>query len=170
MSYGITENNRLKTIEIDKHEPIHEKSETSCIVDQASSQEVFDQLKDHLEYLGMLPDDYFRLSMSGSERIPENWRDFNSVVSFGGSDGIYLDIYLNTVEGTQKFAAGKTLNESTESFIWISRIAAECNLMLNGNGCEMFLPKDVEKVVEDIRQAEAEAAFKSDFESDDWSM
>lgn len=103
-----------------------------------------EQLKDHLEYLGMIPDDYFKLSEAESDIIPADWLDFNSIVSFDGSDGIFLDIYLNTSNGTQKFASGKTLNTSTDSFIWLSRIAAECNLMLNGNGCEMFLPQDIE--------------------------
>lgn len=143
MKHGITENNRLKTIEIDKCESVSGSPETSHTARRAGRQEIFEQLKDHLEYLGMIPDDYFKLSEAESDIIPADWLDFNSIVSFDGSDGIFLDIYLNTSNGTQKFASGKTLNTSTDSFIWLSRIAAECNLMLNGNGCELFLPQDI---------------------------
>lgn len=68
--------------------------------------------------------------------------DFNfarCVPNFGGSEGIYLDIDLIYCDedGEQKslrFATGKTLQEGVDAFFWMSRIAAECSLMLNGRG------------------------------------
>lgn len=171
VNHGITENHRLKTIDIDKYEPDPKKPIHCRPTGQISYQEAFDQLKDHLDYVGMLPKEYFQLSAfvkDPSAPVPENWRGFNSVVMFGGSEGICLEIYLNTDNSAQSFATGKTLDSSTESFIWLSRIAAECNLMLNGNGCEMYLPDDVEKFLEDKARLEAEEAYRQEqSDSDD---
>ena len=52
---------------------------------------------------------------------------------------MYLDIDLiySDEDGGQKslrFATGKTLREGADAFFWMSRIAAECSLMLNGRG------------------------------------
>ena len=91
VNHGITDTGKLKTIEIDKYEPIPDKPGYCRAVGQASKQEIFDQLKDHLEYVGMLPDEYFIISTQQPEIIPENWRDFTCNVSYGGSEGIYLD-------------------------------------------------------------------------------
>lgn len=76
VNHGITDTGKLKTIEIDKYEPIPDKPGRCRAVGQASKQEIFDQLKDHLEYVGMLPDEYFIISTQQPEIIPENWRDF----------------------------------------------------------------------------------------------
>lgn len=59
IKHGITDTGKLKTIDIDKYEPIPDKPGRCRAVGQASKQEIFDQLKDHLEYVGMLPDEYF---------------------------------------------------------------------------------------------------------------
>ncbi len=146
--HGITDTGKLKTIEIDKYESIPGKPGVCRAVGQASKQEVFDQLKEHLAYVGMLPDEYFLLSRETSESIPDNWRGFACNVSFGGSEGIYLDISLNTANGSQSFITGKTLSEGVEDFLNMSRVAAECNLMLNGNGCLMALPQDIAECLE----------------------
>ena len=146
--HGITDTGKLKTIEIDKYESIPEKPGACREAGQASKHEVFEQLKNHLAYVGMLPNEYFLLSREAPESIPDNWRDFTCNVSFGGSEGIYLDISLNTVNGTQSFITGKTLSEGVEDFLNMSRIAAECNLMLNSNGCLMALPQDIEEYLE----------------------
>lgn len=72
VNHGITDTGKLKTIEIDKYEPIPDKPGRCRAVGQASKQEIFDQLKDHLEYVGMLPDEYFIISTQQPEIIPEN--------------------------------------------------------------------------------------------------
>lgn len=71
VNHGITDTGKLKTIEIDKYEPIPDKPGRCRAVGQASKQEIFDQLKDHLEYVGMLPDEYFIISTQQPEIIPE---------------------------------------------------------------------------------------------------
>ena len=139
VNHGITDTGKLKTIEIDKYEPIPDKPGRCRAVGQASKQEIFDQLKDHLEYV---------------EIIPENWRDFTCNVSYGGSEGIYLDISLNTASGSQSFITGKTLSEDVESFLNMSRVAAECNLMLNGNGSVKELPHDIAEYLEYMSENE----------------
>lgn len=94
------------------------------------------------------------ISMQQPEIIPENWRDFTCNVSYGGSEGIYLDISLNTASGSQSFITGKTLSEDVESFLNMSRAAAECNLMLNGNGSLMALPQDISEYLEYMSENE----------------
>lgn len=154
IKHGITDTGKLKTIDIDKYESIPDKPGRCRAVGQASKQEIFDQLKDHLEYVGMLPDEYFLLSTQQPEIIPENWRDFTCNVSYGDSEGIYLDISLNTASGSQSFITGKTLSEDVESFLNMSRAAAECNLMLNGNGSLVALPQDISEYLEYMSENE----------------
>ncbi|MGN1339849.1 MAG: hypothetical protein ACI4WS_06120 [Oscillospiraceae bacterium] len=173
MNHGITDNGNLKPIEIDKYESDPDHPNLCHKTGQITYQEAFDQLKDHLEYLGMLPSEYFELSpdvFRPEDPVPDNWCDFTSNAVFGSSEGIFLDIYLNTSDGTKRFATGKTLNASTESYIWMSRIAAECNLMLNGNGCEMLMPQDVRDILEQKAKAEDEQLYYEDSaeESDEW--
>ena len=48
VNHGITDTGKLKTIEIDKYEPIPDKPGYCRAVGQASKQEIFDQLKDPL--------------------------------------------------------------------------------------------------------------------------
>ena len=101
----------------------------------------FEKLETHLKEKGMLPDEYFLYDVDMRTKARE-LPDFNfalCVPNFGGSEGIYLDIDLIYCDedGKQKslrFATGKTLQEGADAFFWMSRIAAECSLMLNGRG------------------------------------
>ena len=101
----------------------------------ANVTDVFTQLNTHLEENGLMPDEYFILSsdLRDVKELPDFYY-FNCNVNFGGSEGIYLDIGLVTQDGIINFATGKTLDDSYESFIEMGRIAAECSLMLNGDG------------------------------------
>ncbi|MGN1339848.1 MAG: hypothetical protein ACI4WS_06115 [Oscillospiraceae bacterium] len=172
--HGIIGYDKLKTIEIDKYESDPDNPDLCRKTGQITYQEVFDQLKDHLEYLGMLPDKYFEISpciCQPGNPIPENWCEFNSLAVYGSVEGIYLDIYLKTSDGITKFADGKTNDSSTESFFWISRIAAECNLMLNGNGLEIFLPHDIQDILEQkARDEDEQLNYEDTDESDELSM
>lgn len=105
----------------------------------ATARSVFEQLNAHLESKGMLPDEYFSFNDYNFDKyqefVPDNVRDFICHTNFGDSEGIYIDIYLRTDEGKLiSFATGKTLAEDADNFIIMSRIAAECSLMLNGRG------------------------------------
>ena len=87
--------------------------------------------------------------------------DFNfalCVPNFGSSEGIYLDIDLiycdeDGMQKSLRFATGKTLQEGADAFFWMSRIAAECSLMLNGRG-RTYEKHNVELV---LKPEEAEA-------------
>lgn len=146
---GVTPDKKMKTIEIDRYVPQEDNAYAARVAGQLTYREVFDQLKAHLKYVEMLPDEYFDLSpeINPDDHIPKDWRGFRLNTAFGGSEGIYIDISLDTDHGTTDFATGKTLKDSTEDFIQMSRIAAECDLMLNGNGCMCELPRDVREML-----------------------
>ena len=105
--------------------------------------DVFNELKSKLEDAGLLPDEYFELSPYADERhsIPE-FDEAVCQVNFGGSEGIYLDIFLKCQNAAGQhnlitFATGKTLGEDTSDFYKMSLIAGECSMLLNGNGCKV---------------------------------
>ena len=129
----------LRTLEVDKWEP----SERKGMVKHAgmiSPQEAFDALKKHLDDAGLLPDEYFLPGLwryENKAQLPD-YRQANCCVNWGGSEGIYLDISLLYSENNEikyfDFASGKTLGREGDDFLRMSRIAAECSMMLNGRG------------------------------------
>jgi len=131
----------IKTIDIYKYS---EPDENNCVhvVGRISPREAFDTLKNHLDQNGLLPDEYFLegdWEYSQNTELP-NFSQALCHVNYGGSEGIYLDIALKYYDKTDNrtkfydFATGKTLGESGDDFLKMSRIAAECNMMLNGFG------------------------------------
>lgn len=129
----------IKTIECEKYEKVEGSKNLVKCVGMITGQEAFDQLRDHLERFGMLPDEYFM--QSHEPEMQRQLPDFNTAicqVDWGGSEGIYLDISLLYYENRERkfmnFATGKTLDESGDAFLKMSRIAAECSMMLNGRG------------------------------------
>ena len=62
---------------------------------QRPAQDIFDELKAHLEADGRLPDEYFLLDSKWESGAPfPRDADIFSIVGFGGSEGIYLDISI----------------------------------------------------------------------------
>lgn len=132
----------IPTIETEKWEPHPEKKGMVRLAGMRTHGEVFDELKDHLAEMGMLPDEYFLAGNFDSswEQLPK-FKEALCNVNFGGSEGIYLDIYLVLDNGYNsgstellRFATGKTLHSDVEAFYKMSMIAGECSLMLNGRG------------------------------------
>ena len=150
---------KIKTFDLDRWSEPDEQQHVRHI-GMADAKETFEKLEAHLKEKGMLPDEYFSYSMDMRTRSKE-LPDFNfalCVPNFGGSEGIYLDIDLIYIEedGEQKslrFAPGKTFQEGADAFFWMSRIAAECSLMLNGRG-RTYEKHNVELV---LAEEEAEA-------------
>lgn len=109
----------------------------------ANAQEIFDKLKAHLEGKGLLPDEYFLFHDNFKDSNGELPETYNVIcnTNFGASEGIYLDISLQTKDNPYglSFATGKTLDDSAQAFYRISRIGAECSFMLNGMGVEFQL-------------------------------
>lgn len=130
----------IKSFELDRWS---EPDENGCVrhIGMINMDEAFEKLKAHLEGKNMLPDEYFSCNFN-RPRIARELPDFRYALcnaNIGASEGVYLDIDLiYEIDGEDKmlrFATGKTLKEGADAFLWMSRIAAECSLMLNGRGC-----------------------------------
>lgn len=130
----------IKTIEVDKWVPSEKKGMVKHD-GMASVQEAWETLKKHLEGVGFMPDEYFlpgRWVYDDNAQLPDYFRA-SCDVNWGGSEGIYLDIALLYWDENKQlqhfdFATGKTLGRSGDDFLRMSRIAAECSMMLNGRG------------------------------------
>ena len=112
------------------------------------AKDAFEQLYTHLQAKNLLPDEYFLFT---ERNFPDDAElpDFRTAVchtDFGGSEGIYIDVDLYCRDKQIHFATGKTLSEDADAFFRMSRIAAECSLMLNGRG-STFEKKSVEAVL-----------------------
>ncbi len=106
-------------------------------------QQIFDELNERLKAVGFVPDEYFELAPYISDpdkQIPLDTNGFYANADWGESEGIYIDIWFNSGNKQVAFAIGKTLSEDIESYLKMSRIAAECQLMLNGG--LMNIPED----------------------------
>lgn len=144
------------TLDTQKYEPagdgIHVK-----LVGMIKAQDAFDALEDHLERVGLLPDEYFLPGLfTKGEELP-NYYEAICNTNWGGNEGIYIDIsllYREEDRGPLKFfklATGKTLSSSGDAFVHMSRIAAECSMMLNGFGARVKVTEteqDVERRLE----------------------
>lgn len=133
----------LHTIEVDKWMP----SEKKGMVKHAgmiSPYDAFTELRKHLENVDLMPEEYFSMNpwswkeKGFDEELPDYIRAECSV-HWGGSEGIYMDIALLYRDKQNHlarldFATGKTLGSSGDDFLRMSRIAAECSMMLNGRG------------------------------------
>ena len=133
---------KIKTIEVDLYEEVNVNgSKRYKQVGMLSPKEIFSQLKKHLEQNNLLPDEYFLSKdryWNESTQMPQ-YSKAECVVDYGDNEGIYLDIvmvYLDEDKSIKRFpfATGKTLGESGNDYLRMSRIAAECDLMLNGRG------------------------------------
>ncbi len=109
----------MQTIDFDIWEPNPERPGAVRRVGQRTAQEVFAELRHRLESTGYLPDEYFLLDsewMNGKE-IPKD-AGFFCTVDYGGSEGVYLDVYLKWFDQqkqesvTKGFITGKTLGET----------------------------------------------------------
>ena len=134
----------IKTIESDRYEDMDDNIHVKH-VGMITYKDAFDQLHDHLKEVNLLPDEYFVPSISNQpdEELP----DFRTAIchtDWGGSEGIYIDIMLLHYENWEpklySFATGKTLSSDGEAFMQMSRIAAECSMMLNGRGFLVKVP------------------------------
>lgn len=150
---GIREIHTLDTqIYVPAGDGIHVK-----LAGMMKAQDAFDALENHLERVGLLPDEYFLPGMfKEGEKLP-NYYEAICNTNWGGNEGIYIDIsllYRDEDRGPLKFfklATGKTLSSSGDAFVLMSRIAAECSMMLNGFGAYVKVTEskeDIERRIE----------------------
>lgn len=81
--------------------------------------------KDYCKDMGL---DYFIPDRFHSDGEITRWDGFDVTfkLTFGGSEGIYVDFYLDCGQGkVVDFATAKTLKESKEAFIEMSKFAAQ---------------------------------------------
>ncbi|HAN44732.1 MAG TPA: hypothetical protein DCP97_05005 [Ruminococcaceae bacterium] len=128
----------IKTLEVERWSNPDENNRIKRI-GMANAKEIFDALEKHLVETGLLPDEYFLFHDIKGD-LPEFTQAFCNT-RFGGSEGIYMNIFLQRKSDGKliRFATGKTLGESADDFYRMSRIAAECSLMLNGNGSKLVI-------------------------------
>ena len=109
----------MKIIEFEKWTPSAEDSRKREYAGQRTAQEVFEELKHRLEGMGYLPDEYFLMDShwENGREIPKD-ADIFCTTDYGGSEGVYLDVYLKWYDEQQKksitksFITGKTLGEN----------------------------------------------------------
>ena len=107
----------MKQIEFERWEPDAENPRRLTYAGQRTAEDVFHELETQLDSVGYLPDEYFTLDWRSEHgrQIPKG-ADFFCKTDYGGSEGIYLDVYLEWQEGDKPkkecFITGKTLGES----------------------------------------------------------
>jgi len=109
----------MEIIEFEKWTPSVEDPRKREYAGQRTAQEVFGELKYRLESQGYLPDEYLLLDShwENGREIPRD-ADIFCTTDYGGSEGVYLDVYLKWYDEQQKksvtksFITGKTLGEN----------------------------------------------------------
>ena len=107
----------MKEIELEQWEPLPGDPRRTQYTGQRTAQEVFEELKHRLEGMGYLPDEYFLMDREweNGREIPKD-ADIFCTTDYGGSEGVYLDVYLKWYENnrpvTKSFITGKTLDET----------------------------------------------------------
>ena len=107
----------MKQIEFERWEPDAENPRRLTYAGQRTAEDVFHELEAQLDSVGYLPDEYFAMDWRWElgRQIPKG-ADFFCKTDYGGSEGIYLDVYLEWQEGDKPkrecFITGKTLGES----------------------------------------------------------
>ncbi len=109
----------MRIIELERWERSKNDPRKLEYIGQPTAEEVFHELKHRLESTGCLPDEYFLMdSQWENGREISKDADIFCTTDYGGSEGVYLDVYLkwydNEQKGsiTQSFITGKTLGEN----------------------------------------------------------
>ena len=107
----------MKQIEFERWEPDAENPRRLKYAGQRTAEEVYQELKARLDSVGYLPDEYLLLDIhwQNGREMPRD-ADFFCKTDYGGSEGIYLDVFLEWYEDSQRktehVMTGKTLGES----------------------------------------------------------
>ena len=139
------EGNKIRTLKLHER-AVDPDDEFGREVDRwLTNWEAWRDLCDHLEAVGMFPDDYFKLSAFAEEDAPisAGMVEFTAEVTSRELDGTYFTIYNGSRYDENNFVIGKTSGTSPEDYLRMSRIAAECCVMLNGGGRLIDMPEDV---------------------------
>lgn len=107
----------MKPIEMEIWRPKADDPRYVEHVGQRSAEEVFKELEQRLDGMGMLPDEYFLLDRDWQDgRLIPKDADVFVTTDYGESEGVYLDGYLKWYEDgkpvTKSFFTGKTLGDT----------------------------------------------------------
>lgn len=85
----------MRPIEFERWKPSADDPKKMEYDGQRTAQEVFEELKHRLESIGYLPDEYFLMDRAWEDgrKIPKD-ADIFCATDYGGSEGVYLDVYL----------------------------------------------------------------------------
>lgn len=129
----------MKPIEMEIWRPTEDDPRYSEFAGTRSAVEVFEELKQRLDSMGLLPDEYFELDAEWKDGkpIPKGARFFTTT-DYGGSEGIYLDGYLKWYEDdkpvTKSFFTGKTLEETGSALDRMFLISSAITKAFHGYG------------------------------------
>ena len=110
----------MKQIEFERWEPDAENPCKLNYAGQRTAEDVFHELEARLDSVGYLPDEYLLLDTrwQNGREMPRD-AGFFCRTDYGGSEGIYLDMFLEWYEDSQ---------HKTEHFMTSSlRSSASCN-------------------------------------------
>ena len=136
-----------------------EKSGYLQYVGQRKAEEVFDEIKDYLEKIKLIPDEYFSLNYKLKGQDFPKYFQLVAYANYGSSEGIYLDIDLYTGDENGKtqiihFATGKTLSTSDNAMNQMYRAACETVKAFGGHG--KVYPRYVKTVQKGLSLSENE--------------
>lgn len=140
---GIIDKEKMRGIDWQIYEKMDDGIHVK-LVGTKTYRQIFDELTEHLKALDFVPEDYFELSPHINDpdaQIPLDTYSFHANADWGYNEGVYVDIWFTTENKQFEYATGKTLAEDIETYVKMSRIAAECQLMLNGGLME--IPEDI---------------------------
>ena len=147
----------MKPIELECWEPSPDDPRRKVYAGPRAAQEVFEELKYRLESMGYLPDEYFLLDREweNGREIPKD-ADIFCTTDYGGSEGIYTDVYLKWYQDGEpvikSFATGKTLGESGSDLDRMNLIASAITKAFHGDGgtYARYLRRDEQPEPEDM--------------------
>ena len=105
---------------------------------QRTAEDVFHELEARLDSVGYLPDEYLLLDRrwQNGREMPRD-AGFFCRTDYGGSEGIYLDMFLEWYEDsqhkTEHFMTGKTLGESDADMDRMSLISSAITKAIRGD-------------------------------------
>ena len=128
----------MKQIEFERWEPDAENPRKLKYAGQRTAEDVFHELETRLDSVGYLPDEYLLLDIhwQNGREMPRD-AGFFCRTDYGGSEGIYLDMFLEWYEDsqhkTEHFMTGKTLGESGADLDRMSLISSAITKAIRGD-------------------------------------
>ena len=128
----------MKQIEFERWEPDAENPRRLTYAGQRTAEDVFHELEAQLDSVGYLPDEYLLLDIhwQNGREMPRD-AGFFCKTDYGGSEGIYLDVFLEWYEDsqhkTEHFMTGKTLGEGGADMDRMSLISSAITKAIRGD-------------------------------------